>query len=560
MRMKPAIVERRLPAFFVSALLPVLAGVLLLGWFSTELADPDAWWHLATGRYIVTQHRLPDPDPFAYTTALVPPADAAEATTRRFNLTHEWLAQAVWYLVEAAGGPGAVVLWKALLLTLLCGLAGFVARLRTGSMLWGIAAALAAAALLIEFAHDRPSILSYVFVALFIAAFEDGRRVWWLPAIMLLWANCHGGFFLGWIVCAAYCADALLRRLPDTRRVLLASAATVLISGVNPNGFAIVPTLLRYRQSPLQASLIEWSRADLWGPPYAFDLLLYGAALVLLLSWRKVRPAHWLLFVAFAAAAITAFRNESLVALLAPVLIATYFPRRLPQWRFAGSAAAIGMAALLIWGIASGRFFQLRAAQWSCPVRPAQFLSDRHLTAPLFNTYEDGGYLIWAGQRVFIDGRALSESLFQDYRMVLGTPPNDPRRPQTLDRFHVGTMVLNAFEYTSGVLYPLVLDLARPEQTEWKLIFDDPTAMVFARAVPAGAAELPKSRIADHLEAECTLHIEHDPAFPLCARTLGDLFLRSGDKERARRALALYLAHPVGDDPAARRAYLQLLQ
>src|SRR5271157_3186758 len=285
-----------LPRWLVPALL-ALTGILLLGYFSTELADPDAWWHLATGRYIVTAHRLPDPDPFAYTTARVPPAEAGEAATRRFNLTHEWLAQAVWYLVERAGGMGAVVLWKALLLTLVCGLTAFVARLRTGSWFWGIAAALAAASLLIEFAHDRPSILSYVFTALFIAICEDRRRVWWLPAVMLVWANCHGGFFLGWIVCAAYGAEAMWGNLsvrsrrfqPAHRRVLLAGAAAVLISGVNPNGFAAIPTLLRYRQSALQSTLIEWSRADLWGPPYAFDILLYGAALILLLSWKRVR-------------------------------------------------------------------------------------------------------------------------------------------------------------------------------------------------------------------------------------------------------------------------------
>jgi hypothetical protein len=58
------------------------------------------------------------------------------------------------------------------------------------------------------------------------------------------------------------------------------------------------------------------------------------------------------------------------------------------------------------------------------------------------------------------------------------------------------------------------------------------------------------------------LHIERDPRFSLCARTLGDLFLRAGDRVRARRALALYLAHPYGgaDDPEARRAYADLLQ
>ena len=137
-----------------------LTALLLLGLFSTEIVDPDFWWHLKTGQFIVQQHRLPTPDPFAYTTAAALPAYPGEATTRRFNLTHEWLSQAVWYLVYCTGGFGAVVLWKALLLVILCACTGLVAQRRTGSWLWGIAAALAAASLATEFGHDRPGILS----------------------------------------------------------------------------------------------------------------------------------------------------------------------------------------------------------------------------------------------------------------------------------------------------------------------------------------------------------------------------------------------------------------
>jgi hypothetical protein len=531
-----------------------LTVLLLLGLFSTEISDPDFWWHLATGQYIVTGHRLPAPDPFAYTTASATPVSAGEAATRRFNLTHEWLAQAIWYLVYRTGGFGAVVLWKALLLLILCASTGWVAWRRTGSALWGIAAALAAAALAIEFDRDRPGIVSYVFTAAFLAIFESRRRLWLLPALSVVWANCHGGFFLGWVVCGAYAAEALLRHAPDTRRVLLMSGLAVVLSGLNPNGYAAIATVLRYRQSPLQATLIEWSRADLWGPPYAFDLLLYGAALALLLSWKRVRPADWILFAAFAAAAVTAFRNEMLIGLLAPVPIAAYFPwkRRLPAP--AHFAAATLLAAGLVWGAARGQFFQLRAAEWRYPAGAAAFLTE-HPAAPLFNTYEYGGYLIWKGQRVFIDGRALSESVFQDYRTILGAPPDEPARAALLAKYGIGVIVANAFEYNAGTLYPLVLALP-----DWKLVYEDPQALVFVRDLPPGMPALDASRLWDHLDAECRLHVEHDPDLPGCARSLGDYFLRHGDRARARRALELYLQHPYPGDTDARRAYMQLMQ
>src|SRR6185437_3185068 len=177
----PAARPKPAPAW-LSTLLLALAAVFLLGLFSTEFADTDSWWHLKTGQYIVQQHRLPYPDPFAYTTALVP-TTPAEASLQHFNLTHEWLAQAALYLAYALGGFGMVVLWKAILLTLACALTGFVVARRTGSRLWAVAAALAASSVLASFAHDRPSILSYAFVVLFIAILEDGGYLWLLPPL-----------------------------------------------------------------------------------------------------------------------------------------------------------------------------------------------------------------------------------------------------------------------------------------------------------------------------------------------------------------------------------------
>lgn len=536
-----------------------LAALFLIGLFSTELADPDAWWHLRSGAFIAAQHRLPNPDPFAWTTAHAPTAYPGEPLARRFNLTHEWLAQLLLYALYATGGFGAIVFSKALLLAATCGLAGCAAARRAGDWWWGVAAACATASLALEFAADRPALLTFFFVALFIAICESGRRLWLLPLASLLWANLHGGFFLGWVVCGAYAADALVRDRAAAKRFLLAAAAAVLVSGANPNGFRVIETLLAYRQSAMQASLVEWTRPYLWGPPYAFDVLLYAAAACLLLAWRRVRLAHWLLFAAFAAAALMAFRNLILVGILAPILIAAYWPRpfRVPlALRYATAAL---LAAGLGWGAVSGRFFQFRAAEWRYPSGAVQFLAGRHIDVPLFNTYEYGGYLIWRGRSVFVDGRALSETVYGDYYKILNSAPPDPVRFATLSRYGAGAIVANGFEYVSGALYPLVVALSIPNQSEWKLVYEDPQSLVFLRDVPPGVPVLPLSRISQHLVDECELHIGRDPAFPRCARTLGDLFLRLGDREHARRLLALYLEHTDEDDRPAKDAYHRLL-
>src|SRR5581483_10003052 len=103
----------RLPDRWLGTAMVVLAALCLMGLFSTEIADTDFWWHLKTGEYVVQKRALPAPDPFSYTSDLGKPAYPGEERVRRFNLTHEWLAQAVWYLVYRAAGFPAVVLFKA---------------------------------------------------------------------------------------------------------------------------------------------------------------------------------------------------------------------------------------------------------------------------------------------------------------------------------------------------------------------------------------------------------------------------------------------------------------
>ncbi|HJT86194.1 MAG TPA: hypothetical protein VJ732_00015, partial [Bryobacteraceae bacterium] len=522
------------------------------------IADSDFWWHLKTGQFIWQTHKLPVPDPFAYTTAVFHPAYAGEDLTRHFNLTHEWLSQSLFYLgYRVAGFPG-VVLLRAVVLALFCGLVALIVYRRTKGFYRSLAASFVTAAFAAGFALDRPYIFTFLLLAATVAILEFRRPLWLLPVVMLVWANCHGGFFLGWIVLGAYC-------LAEHRnwRLLAWSAAAILISGVNPNGFRVLQILTYYRRSFLTSTLLEWARPALW-PPGIFTLLLAGAPAALLWARRKGRISDWLLYAAFAAAAITAQRNIVLVGFVAPIIIASYLPwrPRVPVW--ANYGVAVLVLAGLGTGVARASFFQLRAAEWKFPKGAADFLAAHHVTGPMFNSYEYGGYLIWRlwpQERVFIDGRALSESLFLDYTRILYNHDESGGKSaqELLDQYGVDVIVSNAFEYASGTLYLLVPSLADPQQTKWKLVYSGPEAAVFMRHPPAGVEPIDSMKVFDHLEEECETHIEHEPDFPRCARSLGQVFYRGGDFARARRWIGVYLSHPHEPDPEAERTFQQLM-
>ena len=542
------------------AVLLALAAILWMGWFSPEIHDSDFWWHLKTGQYIVETHALPAPDPFAFTTAGAVSAYPGEPLTRHFNLTHEWLAQVALYLLWRIAGFGGVVLFRAFLLSACCGLVGLMAYRRCLSFYWALAAAFAAAIMARPFALDRPYLITFLFLAAAMAILESNRRLWLLPPLFLVWANCHGGFFLGWVVLGAYGAEALLSR---RRAAPWWSAAALLISGVNPNGFRIPLILTYYRGSYLTSHLQEWARPR-WWVVNEFTVLLFGAALVLLWARRRVRPADWLLFAAFAAAALMAQRNVFLIGLLAPILIASYFP-----WRPSLPPMAPFVAALVLMGggiaTSAGGFFQLRSAEWTYPAGAADFLLQHHITGPIFNTYEYGGYLIWRlwpQERVFIDGRSLSESVFEDYGRILYNHDESGGKTaqQLLDQYGIQAIVMNTLEPLEGLVYLLAPALADPRQTEWKLVYSDAAAIVLMRQPPPGVEPLDSLHILNHMEAECELHLEHQPQLARCARGLAQVFTQVGDRPRARQWLAIYLEHPHAADPVAEAAYQRLLK
>jgi len=523
-----------------------IAALLTLGWFATAAANPDTWWHLEAGRYICQTHHLPSPDPFAFTTAGARPAYPGELAVRRFNLTHEWLAQAIFYLVWATGGFPALILLRAAMLTGFCALAGLFAFHRCGGFLRALAAALVTAAIAGNFAVDRPFLVTYLLLAATIYILEtagEGHRLWLLPPIFLVWANCHGGYFVGWAALGAYCLASLVRsgfqrRSAGAGKLWMASAISVLVSGANPNGLLAPWVTLTYRSSELQSSIWEWHRPELW-PPNLFAIVLLAAAAVLVWRRRQVRLADLILFAAFAAASLLAIRNTILIAWLGPALIAAYVPVSLAAPRWVEWAAAALLLAAATAETVSGNAFQLRAGEWLYPEGAADFLLAHRISGPMFNTYEHGGYLmwrLWPKVKVFIDGRALSDSLYHDYQRMLYALPADSEKSglELLDRYGIDSIVVNGFEYASGAAYLLPVALSGPWQSEFKLVYQDEQAMVFLRHPPPDVTPLDNAAVLDGLAAQCSAHIARLPGEADCALYLQSVLARTGQPPRGR--------------------------
>jgi hypothetical protein len=510
-----------------------LAALLLLAWLSREGGDSDSWWHLKSGQFILQQHRLPVPDQFAYTTYLGKPAYPGEETTRYFNLTMEWLAEVVMYLAYAAGGLTALVLMRTVCLSFFCALAGLMAYRRTNGVYRALAATFATAFVMRSFTADRPQYFTFLFVALTVNLLDDRRWPWALPPLFLIWANFHAGFFLGWVVVGVYWAESLyLRR----RTMWLPGLAAILISGLNPNGFGVLRTLVKYRQSQMISQIWEWYRPGA-GELSPFTVLLYGGLLILLWQRRKTRPADWLLLAAFGSAGLLAIRNVPLTAFVGAFLIAAYLPaakRARPAVEWALAAALLAAIVVLI---AQGRAFQFRASART-PVAAADFLAQHRIQGRMFNTWSQGGYLIWRlwpQLPVFIDGRVLNEGVAADALRILfaADAAGGKSYDALLNDYGVDIIVMDCFEPVRGAAYYLPAALGDPLQTDWKLVYRDAHDLIYMRRPPPEVQPLSTLDGLDGMEEQCSF-LMGDGA-PACAKGMVDVFARIGDRQRAQK-------------------------
>jgi hypothetical protein len=363
--------------------------------------------------------------------------------------------------------------------------------------------------------------------------------------------------------------------------------AAIALSGLNPNVYNVVPVLRYYRASRLQSTIWEWQMPKYWEVS-PFTILMYGAGALLLLNWRKTRPVDWILYGIFSVSGLMAMRNIFLTGIWGPVLFASYAPswedrkRSMAQWAVvlgvAGAgfwylgmllsfltAAAVMVVLLLVvtkrypivavalivllcgnglrYELATRTGFQFRGAMWNYPVDATEFLIKHNIRGKMFNTYGQGGYLIWRlwpQLQVFSDGRALNESVYMDTIRIQGNASESGGKSgeELLRDYGIDLIVMNGFESVAGSAYYLAFALADPAQKEWKLVYKDTHEVIFMRNPPPDVPVLPSLEVLDAMEMQCAAFIKGGQ--PLCSRALAEIFGKIGDRERFTKWKGIY--------------------
>lgn len=190
----------------VAAMVSLGAYLAYLTFF--RITSNDLWIHLTTGRFVLSQLRVPQLDPYSYTAA------------SHAYVAHEWLSAVMFQLVNAVSGVTGLILFKFAIIAATVVLLGLTAR-RLGGRL-AVLLPVFAGVLYLASARFfvRPHIFSYLLAAWFLYCLfrfrEGGRRPAWLLAILpgqVLWVNLHGGWVAGLALLGVFAAGETLAAL-----------------------------------------------------------------------------------------------------------------------------------------------------------------------------------------------------------------------------------------------------------------------------------------------------------------------------------------------------------
>jgi hypothetical protein len=508
-------------AFFVPSIADVLFITLLLALSCGALGrrllgDADTGWHIRNGQLILQTHAITRSDPFSSTRGGQPWFD------------WEWLSDLVLAVVHRTLGLNGVVFFTAALVASMFALLLHGAMRRGGTLPVSITLVLLALVAATIHLLARPHVVSWLFALVWFALLDaascgkDVGRAFWLPALMVLWVNLHGGFLLGLILLGIYLlggaieyavsSDNRYRTAQWLRRLGLVTLLSILTSLMNPFGYRLYIHVYQYlSNSFLMNHISEFLSPNFHGGAgLGFIALLFITILAIAGRHDAISVSQWFVVLFAVGSGLYAARNLPVSAILLTLVVAPIAAQAIAE---AGDQPNLSLRMRRFWS----RFHSLSARMgnlelhfrshfwvvlafvlglWACmhggtlgstqyihayfdeqrfPVKTAELIAERNVREPIFCPDSWGGYLIYRlypQAKIVVDDRhdLYGEQFFKDYLKVVQVESN---WESVLNDMHVNWVVAP----TNSPLVT-IMKVTPP----WIVIHEDATSVLFHRA------------------------------------------------------------------------------
>ncbi len=461
--------------------------VLALPSFFRLQTDPDLWWHVKFGLDHIQSGKLPEVDPYAYTSLKKP------------WVNHEWLTEMLLAKAYLTAGGEGIFWFRAFLLTLILGGLFLLFLTRGFHPLLTLLTFTAVLPYLQIYIIARPHSTSYLLVLVFLLVIEAARKgktawLWLLPVLTALWVNLHGGFVLG--LTLSFLAALEFYYTKKQKTVLLLPVLCLLAALLNPFGAG----LLRFVWGELfvdHGFIAEWQPfliQPLWQKALLLYLLFSVPAVAGLLISRPRRFTETVFFFFAAGLALLHARFFILLVLTGSLIFyeaaSDLSSRSEKKAAFPRTVFFAVLIFLMSWSAWKGAEefrrsgFRLRLNAQDYPAQAVAYLKAHKIGPNLCLTFQWGGYAIWSlypDYKVSVDGRNTSVYA-ADYI------------PRTLEAYKNGD--LKTFLGTPKPDVLLVentspIDQAASASCLWTEVYRDPVAVIYVPLIPAGRPAVP---------------------------------------------------------------------
>jgi hypothetical protein len=415
----------RLRILQLAALSSFLAFMATIAMVSrTTVRDPDIWWHLKVGDWIVQHRAVPYVGIFSRTAG-----------------THPWIAYSWGYevlLSRAYAWFGLLgFAYSGIVLTMAVAFVLFWVLLRLCGRFWlaWILSLVGSLAFLFSL-MPRPVFFTMIFYAVMLMLLLEAQRtnriqpLYWLPLLFVLWANIHIQFVYGLFVVGLFAGCNLVLRLAGAAGVKLdflrapslpsptlfgILAACFAATFVGPYSYHLYRVVAAYSNSHVPYFMIQELSAFAFNSFTHYLLLLLTAAAFAVVGWRKKLDLFQLSLLIVASVIAFRTRRDAWFLVIAAVAFIADLPSRESErsvrLKLPELAVVWALVAALVVLVATNIGFTTPALDRSIsheyPVSAANFLRRNPMPGPLYNHLDWGGFLIWYLPQypVVVDGR-----------------------------------------------------------------------------------------------------------------------------------------------------------
>jgi len=560
----------------------ILFSGFLSSYLTLNLWDYDFWWHIATGRYIVSERHLPEKDPFSFTSTMEENKNSFPER-EKFILKQYWLAQVLFYAIFNYTGPTGIILLRTIILILTLLVVLFCFRRSRVKFYISFLFVFVLFLMSLKSQGERPVLFSILFTSIVVFLLEDfrdrkNRSLFLIIPAMLLWANMHGGFILGAIIISVFMFGETLKiffKKSDftKREIRIFYSATVLAliaSFINPNGWnaffiALSPKYNSFLEgideyhSPLYFYINKLRPFD-----YAYFLLAGMSPVILILRNRKIELTHLMLLAGFLIMSLMTSRYGIFYGVVGVMILGKEFnvfideiikkgvsERFHNKLEYGLAVAAFISAVFFAMGYFNLKYSGFDVAKYSSvPVSAVNFIEKNDIQGNMFNDYGYGGYITWRlyPKKNFIDSRSLNIEVMDEYgwlgqarKKVKGiktTNENIPLWETLLNHYKINFVFLSLVDIY-GQVTPLIIELA--ESDKWVPVYFDAISIIFIRNSSdnneiISKSKVPKDDVYNLLIAKSASSALKDGINPRYFLSLGYIFSKLGRYEDALKA------------------------